>query len=264
MSNQGGDADYAALDEFADRCQVAFRRLFDMAKAKEEVQYAMALNPEMRGMQDPGWNTAIEARQTLEDYTKLLEIAPPGTSMRVRVALSLYCHLSEASGFYEVPKNMMRIASGEDYNLWPFRPLVASRSESGNLIAPNATKVMKDLLGHASELELEDLKSIILETFDFDLRNGYAHADYVIWDDGIRLCRRNGGHPKVVQFGDFEMKLNKSRALFMSLQNCVAEAMQAYAVPRRTKGRMNSRQPVMAAIISYSDKGFSIKVGYGL
>jgi hypothetical protein len=42
------------------------------------------------------------------------------------------------------PKNMLRIASGEDYNLWPFEHLVEHHRASGAVIAPNANKVMKD------------------------------------------------------------------------------------------------------------------------
>ena len=183
------ERDTKKLEEFSEKCNAAFMQLFELAKHKEEVQYAMALSPEMRGSQDTGWNTAHEASRTLEDYLKLLEIAQADTSIRVRVGLSLYCHLSEASGFYEVPKNMMRIASGEVYNLWPFRGLSEHHKTTGELIAPNATKIMKDLLGHATELQLNEFCDVIMDVFDLDLRNGYAHADYVIWDDGIRLPR---------------------------------------------------------------------------
>jgi hypothetical protein len=254
----------AQLEDFHKRCKSAFRHLFDLAKENDEVQYALALNPEFRGAQDAGWNTAAEAPRTYEDYQKLLDMAPAGTPMKIRVALSLYSHLSEASGFYEVPKNMMRIASGEDYDLKPFNPLAAKHTSTGELIAPNATKVMKDLLGHASALGLDDFKDAVLETFDFDLRNGYAHADYVVWDDGVRLPKRTGGQPKIVPYPEFELKVNKSIYFFGSLTDTVAESMQAYKTPKRTQGRPNSRQPVMPAIISYTEDGFSIKVGFGL
>jgi hypothetical protein len=206
-------AEDVRLQEYADRCDAAFQELFDAAHAKEEVQFAAALSPEFRGMQDPGWSTAAESMEAIDEYIKLIKDLPPNR-MRTRVALSLYSHLSEASGLYEVPKNMLRIASGEDYNLWPFQHLVERaialfsfsvksaklttlgcppfrrrkrHRASGAVIAPNANKVMNDLLGHAAELKLDKFQSAILETFDPDLRNGYAHADYIVWDDGIRV-----------------------------------------------------------------------------
>jgi hypothetical protein len=254
----------AALDPFYARCLAAFRRLFDLARDKEEVQYAMALTPEFRGAQDVGWSTASEAHRTLEDYQELLKLTPPDTPLRVRIGLSLYSHLAEAAGFYEVPKNMMRIASGDDYNLWPFKPLVVKHASSGERIAPNATKVMKDLLGHASSLRLDDFRDIILETFDFDVRNGYAHADYVIWSDGLRLPKRNGGQPKIVPFHELGVRVNKSIYLFSALTETIELSMKAYETPKRTQGRMNSRDPVMPAIISYNEDGFSIRLGFGL
>ena len=182
------------LEEFSERCKSAWNDLFGAAKAQEEVQFALALCPEFRGMQDPGWSTAEEASRTLEEYLSLLE-ALEAKPIKARIALSLYSHLSEASGLYEVPKNMMRIASRDDYNLWPFQHLVAQHKITGAKIAPNANKIMKDILGHADDLGLESLKELILETFDPELRNGYAHADYIIWSDGIRLRKRNGGYP---------------------------------------------------------------------
>jgi hypothetical protein len=255
----------AVMEAYAARCTAAWQELFFAARGKEEMQFAMALNPEFRGMQDAGWSTAEEASRALDQYLEILE-KMPSSPIKVRLALSLYSHLSEASGFYEVPKNMMRIASGEDYNVWPFRHLVARHAESGAIIAPNANKVMKDLLGHAQELGLQRLKAVIIETFDPDLRNGYAHADYIIWNDGIRLRKRNGGYPFVVSFDDFTLKLNKAITFFQTLKGCMMESVRSYATPKRIKGRMNNHDPVMPAIISYDEatEAFSIQSGLGL
>ncbi len=39
------------------------------------------------------------------------------TPLKARIALAFHCHMSEASGFYEIPKNMLRVAEGGSYNL---------------------------------------------------------------------------------------------------------------------------------------------------
>jgi hypothetical protein len=49
----------------------------------------------------------------------------------MRVALAFYCHLSEASGYYEVPKNMLRVAGGARYVMWPFNDLVREHRHTG-------------------------------------------------------------------------------------------------------------------------------------
>ena len=216
-------------------------------------------------MQDPGWSTAEEASRTLEEYLSLLE-ALEAKPIKARIALSLYSHLSEASGLYEVPKNMMRIASRDDYNLWPFQHLVAQHKITGAKIAPNANKIMKDILGHADDLGLESLKELILETFDPELRNGYAHADYIIWSDGIRLRKRNGGYPSIVPFDEFDSKLNKAIMFFQSLQESLRRAMKSYSPAKRVTGRMNNDDPPMPTIISSDEEtgSFSIRSGLGL
>jgi hypothetical protein len=54
---------------------------------------------------------------------------------------------------------------------------------------------MKDLMGHAYELGLHDLSEVFRETFDSDMRNAIAHADYIIAQDGLRIRKHNGGQP---------------------------------------------------------------------
>ena len=95
-----------------------------------------------------------------------------------------------------MPKNMLLVSGGESYSIYLFQHLISKHQERGDVIAPNANKVMKDLLGHAQTLGFEDLCAIILEAFDPELRNGYAHADYIIWNNDIRLSKRNGGNPR--------------------------------------------------------------------
>ena len=90
----------------------------------------MALMPEIRGMQDAGWNTAAETQHAFDEYLAFLEKQEEGR-MKCRVALSFYCHIAEASGFYEVPKNLLRIAGGESHVLWPFMDLVQSHKSPG-------------------------------------------------------------------------------------------------------------------------------------
>lgn len=84
-------------EEFYDKIENAFRSLFDTARAKHELHFAMALMPEMRGMQDAGWNTADETHRAFDEYLQFIQKQEHGR-MRCRVALAFYCHIAEASG----------------------------------------------------------------------------------------------------------------------------------------------------------------------
>jgi hypothetical protein len=70
----------------------------------------------------------------------------------------------------------------------------------------------------------------------------------------------------VVSFDDFTLKLNKAIMFFQTLKDCMVESVRSYATPKRIKGRMNNRDPVMPAIISYDEAtgAFSIQTGLGL
>src|SRR5262245_23481771 len=92
---------------------------------------------EFRGMQDGGWSTASDAHLSFDDYLNFLQEGPL-TRIKARVAVAFYCHLAEASGFYEIPKNLLWLAGGDQDSLWPFHKLVEKHRVSRNVIAPNA------------------------------------------------------------------------------------------------------------------------------
>lgn len=227
----------SANDEFFEKVERALRALFDLARQKNELHFAMALMPELRGMQDAGWNTAEEAHRAFDEYLEFVKNTGEG-SIRRRAALAFYSHVAEASGFYEVPKNMLRIAGGESHVLWPFMHLVELHRITGERIAPNANKVIKDLAGHAQTLDLHELAEVFRDAFDSDVRNEYAHADYIIRDDGLLLRKRNGGHPKLIPWKDFSLIFDRGINFFHILRQVVKDYVQSYSQPRTIKARL--------------------------
>jgi len=222
---------------FYEKAKLAFHKLFDSAKAKNELHFALSLAAEFRGTQDAGWNTAMEAQVAFQQYLQFIQ-ANPDDAFKARVALAFYSHLAEASGFYEVPKNMLRVAGGERYNVWPFQKLVERHKLTGALIAPNANKVLRDLAGHSQELGFVELAEVFRDAFDGDIRNGYAHADYVIWEDGIRLPKRNGGQSRKVAWPEFSGFLERGITFFSLLNETVAAYRSGYSLAKQIRGQM--------------------------
>ena len=248
-----------ANEEFFAKVERAFRSLFDAARQKNELHFAMALMPEMRGMQDAGWNTAQEAHRAFEEYSEFIDTAK--SPIRFRVALSFYCHVAEASGYYEIPKNMLRIAGGEGHVMWPFMHLVEAHRLTGDRIAPNANKVIKDLAGHAETLGLHELAEVFRDAFDSDVRNGYAHADYILWNDGLRLRKRNGGHPRRISWESFGAIFDRGINLFHILRQLVSEYINSYAEPRTIRARLNDEPEGEWTIYLDSNGAFGITSG---
>lgn len=255
------ETDDPDLTSYIDRALDAHTRLFEAARAVDELQFVLCLFQEMRGMREFGWSTADEARKAFSQYIENLENLTHDDPMAVRISLSLYSYLSESAGVYETTKNMLRIVSGQFHHMTPFSDLVDEHKVTGEKIAPNANRIMKDILGHARDAGHDDLGVVIREAFDADLRNGYAHADYVVSHDGIRLPRRNGGRFRVVDCETYATLFNKAVYFFEVLIHLVEEAMADYVEPRLVFGRINGQDPAMWAVVFRNGSQFGFNMG---
>lgn len=250
-------------EPFFEKIERAFRDLFERAKARHELHFAFSLNPEFRGEQGPGWSTADEAHRAFDEYLAFLKEGK-FTSLKARVALAFYCHLAEASGYYEIPKNMLRVVGGQPYNLWPFQDLVEIHKKTGAVIAPNANKVLRDLAGHAATLGLSELAEVFRDAFDPDIRNAYAHADYVIWNDGLRLRKRNGGFPRKVSWPEFQSRFDRGVNLFHLLREIVNEYVASYHPAKRFRARMHDNEPELLWTIQFDPEKRTFAISGGL
>jgi hypothetical protein len=253
----------AENEKFFEKSERAFRDLFDRARAKNELHFALSLNPEFRGEQDAGWSTAHDAHTAFNQYITFLREGE-FTSLKARVALAFYCHLAEASGYYEIPKNMLRILDGRSYNLWPFKDLVEKHRKTRAIIAPNANKVLRDLAGHAAILDLSDLAEVFRDAFDPDIRNAYAHADYIIWKDGLRLRKRNGGFPRQILWPEFQARFDRGINIFFLLLQLVEEYVASYHPARQFRGRMADNEPELLWTIHFDPEKRTFTISGGL
>ena len=165
--------------------------LLAFARQINELDFAASLSGEFRGMQDAGWATTITAHEVFAEISTHVAHSHPRSKAEIRVLLFLYCQLAEAGGVYETLKNMMGIITLKPYLLWPFQDLVRVRQHPRRVIGPNANATFRDLAETAQAIGMPGLASALEEAFRDDIRNGIYHADYVIWEDGLRLRRRN-------------------------------------------------------------------------
>ncbi len=240
--------------EYTEKAENAFRELFELAKSKNEVQFALSLAPEFRGEQGPGWCTWEETNRAFDEYFKFLNEGET-TFFKIRVALSFYCHLSEASGFYEAPKNLLRIAGNEDYRMWPFFELNRQHKDLGKIIAPNSNKIFKDLIGHAKSLELSSLTEVLRDAFDPKIRNAYSHADYIIWNDGFRIRNQACGRPEVIPWGSFNHKIHRALSFYQVLRGLCREYIHSYRTAKIVRASMGNGQCEIEWKIELTEEG---------
>jgi len=213
--------------EFYEKAHRALTDLCERARAAYELHFVMALMPEFRGMQDAGWSTAHEAVRAYDEFTALVKSLPREAPVRARVILAFYAHVSEGSGFYEIPKKLMLTIEGKGNNILPFQGLVERHKRTEEVMAPNANKIMKDLIGHAADIGLVELAEVFRDAFDPDVRNASAHADYIVWQSELRLPRRNGGQPRVIPWSEFDSIMCRGLNLFSVIRQVVEEFVRS-------------------------------------
>lgn len=240
------------------KTESAFSELFLAAKSKDELQFVLSLNSEFRGEQDTGWSTADEAIAAFNDYVEFINKLNNG-KMRIRIALSFYCQIAEASGFYEILKNMIRVVDGQKYSMWPFQEIVKRHADSGKQIAPNSNAVMKNIIGHAKNVGLNEVVEVCRDAFDADIRNAFAHADYIVWEDGLRLRFRNGGYPRKIEWDTFSAIYDRGINFFNILKSIVDENIRSYFPAKIIRGQLNN-EPAGEWKIEYNNETGSFSI----
>lgn len=251
--------EYSKNDEFLQKAEKAFKELFASAKKEDELHFAFSLSPEFRPY---GINTALDAQNAFDDYVNSLQ-ENEKSPIHARIALALYSHISEASGFWEIPKNLLSIIDGNKYNLIPFLDLVRKYGSTEGSIAPNANKVMRSLMKYSKELGFHELAEVFRDAFDADLRNGYAHADYALLDSGICVGPRYNNE-RIISWDEFNELLHKAMNFYMLFMSVLSENLKYYSDAKVIKGFLNDKEPESTWKIHYVEGGsFTIEGGVG-
>jgi hypothetical protein len=225
-------------DLFYEKADRSLRNLFERAKAAQELHFAMALGPEFRGAQDHGWSTAHESVQAYDEFQAHLTAMKESTPIFVRILLAFYNHVAEGAGFYEIPKSLLLTIGGHGNNFMPFDGLVERHRLTGERMAPNANRIIKDLIGHAAELGLAELAEVFRDAFDADVRNAVAHADYIIRREGLLLRRRKGGTPRLIRWNEFWPLIDRGLNLFHFIRQITSEYVHSYENPKTIRARL--------------------------
>jgi len=218
--------------------------LYAFARQVNELDFAASLSGEFRGEQDAGWATTITADEVSNEINSLVKAKETLSKADLRVVLMLYCQLAEAGGFYETLMNMMGVVTLKPYLLWPFQPLVRVRNEPRRVIGPNANVTFRNLATTAKSIGLSKLSALLEVAFRDDIRNGISHADYIIWEDGLRLRNRNGGRASRVSFEDVGEAVTRGVRFFQLLREHNIASIRSFNPPKEIVGRFSVNIPM--------------------
>ncbi len=229
--------------------------LYSFARKVNELDFAASLNGEFRGAQDAGWSTTITADEVFREISALAQKPKPLTRAEFRVLLMLYCQLSEAGGVYETLKNIMGVVILKPYLLWPFKDLVRVAKTPPRTIGPNANATFRDLATTAKMIGMSRLSSLLEDVFRDDIRNGISHADYILWNDGLRLRNRNGGFANRLSFEEVNAALTRGMGFFQILREYNIASIKSFNPPREIVGRLSVNFPMSWTVSCDVEKG---------
>lgn len=232
--------------------------LFAFTRKINELDTAAALNGEFRGMQDAGWSTVVTAHEVFGEMKTLATKGAPLTRPELRQLLSLYAQLAEAGGVYETLLNTMRVVQLKVYNMWPFQDLVRVRQIPPAVIGPNSNAMFRELASVAIAIGMPSLARLLEITFRDDIRNGVAHADYILGPNGLRLRRRNGGQPILVSIEQIQTALQIALFFFELLHDIQRDVLESFRPARTIIGRLSANPPMPWTVELSEDGGFSL------
>ena len=250
------DHRFAANRAFAGEADVALRRLFLESKASDELNFAASLSPEFRPYKQ---NSAVEAQHAFSEYSEFLARSE-GESIRPRIALAFYAHLAEASGFWEVVKNLLGVLGGAKFNFMPFSEFTRKYGAAAGSPIPNANKLMRSLVSCAALAGQTDLQSVFARAFDADLRNAYAHADYVLNAQGVIVLSRYG-QERLIQWNELNELLERAVTLYLTLNDIRSEHCRYYSPAREVIGSLSPASREEAWRVEFSASGMVISCG---
>lgn len=233
--------------------------LFKIARRMSEMDFVGALDGESRGAQDAGWSTTLTAEQVFQELSYFMKEHSEYSTADLRILLLLYSQLAEAGGVYETLKNMLGVVEQTPFLLWPFKDLVKVKKSSGRVIGPNANATFRDLSDHAHRIGMVELAYCFENAFRDDIRNAMYHSDYILWDDGLRLRRRNGGPVQLLSYEDTFDAVGIGVAFFQTLRELKINSLRSYHPEREIVGRFSANPPMPWTVKFDPEKGtFSI------
>lgn len=212
--------------------------LFRRAKEVDEFEYCSTLL-RIRGMEDAGWDPMHESWE-LAQQLMALQNAPLEQGVKLRLALFLYCHLTEMSDVYSIPANMLHVLAGRRYSMSPFLHGLDQGEQQPSSPSGKARRIKSLALEHDMEEFGELFETMIVK----DVRNAFYHSDYILTNESLNIRHgegvvidgmRNNRVPYTWLLPRLQLGINTALAVL----NQTLNEIQSYKEDKVVKGRID-------------------------
>jgi len=203
--------------------------LFDAAKSADEFEFCCTIL-RVRGIEGPGWDPLQESIAFNDQLLALIQ-APVEDSLRLRLILMLYCHVTEMNDLYNILGNLIRIACYDDrysMNLFP------------NLEYP--TEKIKEITEWAKDTPFESIAAELNSMLVRQVRNAFFHSDYALTSTAINLqngkfVEINGVRQESIPFDWLQPKVNAAISIARHVVDKTIASMRSYKEEKTIRGR---------------------------
>ncbi len=223
--------------------------LFEKAKKQDEFEFVFVLM-RFQGVQAPGWDALREADYLYQDVIGLLQ-SPIKDDTKVRLALLLYCHITEIDAIHLVIHNILRVINGERYSAFPFQSLVRKRKNSFlDSVPPSSKAKVKFIRDFAEKLNEQDIVALLDEVYNEALRNAFFHSDYTLYDNELRshnswFDHGNNTRSQVMSGEELESQLNAAIEFFQAFMRIYIRSIKSYKENKEITGRFGHNDEVV-------------------
>jgi len=220
--------------------ETEIERLFQEARKKDELSFLFAALGFNSGAEDAGWQPIGETQALVADLLGLIN-GPLHDGAKARLALFLYCHITEANYIYHGLYNMLLTVDGQQPKLFNF----LTKYRKG--VPPSFSAKITEIRNMADNLDFKDLNVIFDEIVRTDIRNAFFHSDYILFEGELRLKHR-GSEIKSVPLQEITGLVGKALDFFYGFMNLQAKALRSFPKGYRITGRKRPGWGSLASI----------------
>lgn len=223
--------------------------LFQEAKAADEFEFCCTIL-RVRGLEGPGCDPLQESISTIGQLTGLID-APIQDSLKTRLILLLYCHVTEMNDLYNIIGNLIRVACHNDrYSMQLFPRSQYPREK--------IAEIHQWASGTSYERLATELESMLVS----QVRNAFFHSDYALTARSINLLNGQfveikGIRQQSVPLEWLQPKVNAAINITSHVIDKTIESIRSYKESKIVKGRFGPKD-------SWMDLELTVDAHWGL
>ena len=242
--------------EFQDLAQGEVQALFQQARDRDELSFLFAILGIDSGEEAPGWQTREETRAIMGDLIRLIN-APLHEHTRIRLALLLYCHITEANFIYHCIYNMLLTVSGKQPNVFTF----VNKYKSD--VPPSVGVKLKEIRTAAKAAGRDNIPIIFDEIFKPAIRNAFFHSDYILFGEELRLKHRGSEYEKI-PINDMLSLLENTLSFVNAVSHNIQEGRKSFPVGYTIVDRKNAHGGNLASANVVVDEESGLATGFSI